>query len=290
MRNIIVSAIAAVALQTLSAQISMPQPSPLSTVTQKVGLTDVSITYSRPSAKDRKVFGDLVPYDKMWRTGANKSVKFSISDSISVGGKKIGKGDYSIFTIPNEKEWTIIINKAVDLSGTNGYKEEDDVVRFKVTPTANQYTESFTFNFANVTTNSAEVEMTWEKTRVAFKIEVNSDDKVMKSIQAALNPSAGSYYQAARYYYDTERDSKQALDWINKSLEIGGDKYWILRTKSLIQARLGDFKGAIATAEKSKSLAQADQDDQYVKMNDESIKEWTAKLNQGTKSDNKKTK
>lgn len=277
-------------MQHITAQISTPQPSPISTVTQKVGLTDVSITYSRPSAKDRKVFGDLVPYDKLWRTGANKSVKFSISDSVVVGGKKIGKGDYSLFTIPGEKEWTIILNKAVDLSGTNGYKEEDDVVRFKVTPATNQFTETFTFNFASVTTTSAEVEITWEKTRVAFKIESNPDDKVMKSIQATLNPSAGSYYQAARYYYDTERDAKQALDWINKSLELGGEKYWILRTKSLIQARLGDFKGAIATAEKSKSLAQADEDDQYVKMNEESIKEWTAKLNQGSKSDNKKTK
>lgn len=290
MRNIIVSMALAMVLNSVTAQITTPQPSPLSTVTQKIGLTDVSITYSRPSAKDRKVFGDLVPYDQLWRTGANKSVKLSISDSVTVGGKKIGKGDYSIFTIPGEKEWTIILNKAVDLSGTSGYKESDDIARWKVTPSANQFTETFTFNFANVTTSSADVEILWEKTRVSFKVEVNSDDKVMKSIQATLNPSAGSYYQAARYYYDTERDSKQALDWINKSLEMGGEKYWILRTKSLIQARMGDFKGAIATAEKSKSLAQADQDDQYVKLNDESIKEWKAKLNQGTKSDNLKTK
>ncbi len=267
----------------LQAQISMPQPSPLGTITQKVGLTDVSITYSRPSAKGRKVFGDVVPYGEMWRTGANRSVKFSISDSVTIGGKKIGKGDYSLFTIPTEKEWTIIINKAVDLSGTSGYKQEEDAVRFTVTPATNQFTETFTFNFGNLTNTSADVEMLWENTRIAFKIEVSVDDKVMKNIQTALNPSASSYYQAARYYYETDRDSKQALDWVNKSLEIGGEKYWILRVKSLIQAKLLDYQGAIATAEKSKSLAQADDDGAYVKMNEESIKEWQAKLNQGNK-------
>lgn len=264
----------------------MPQPSPMSTVSQKVGLTDVTIAYSRPSAKGRKVFGDVVPYGELWRTGANKSVKFSISDSVSIGGKKIGKGDYSIFTIPNEKEWTIIINKAVDLSGTNGYKDADDVVRFTATPTKTGYTESFTFNFANLTTTSADVEISWEETKVSFKVEVTVDDKVMKNIDAVMNPSANSYFAAGRYYYETERDSKQALAWVNKALEIGGDKYWILRVKSLIEARLGDYKGAIATAEKSKALALADDDGAYVKMNEASIAEWGPKVN--TKTDKNK--
>jgi hypothetical protein len=269
------------ALQGLYAQISMPQPSPLGTVTQKVGLTDVTLVYSRPGAKGRKIFGDVVPYGELWRTGANKSVKFSISDSVTVGGKKIGKGDYSIFTIPGEKEWTIIINKAVDLSGTSGYKEADDLVRFTATPAKTGFTESFTFNFSNLTNTSADVELSWEETKVSFKIEVTVDDKVMKNIDAALNPSANSYFGAARYYYETERDSKQALTWINKALEIGGDKYWILRVKSLIQARLEDYKGAVETAEKSKALALADDDGAYVKMNETSIAEWTPKIKTG---------
>ncbi len=275
------------AIIPMQAQISMPQPSPLGTLTQKVGLTDVSIAYSRPSAKGRKVFGDLVPYGEMWRTGANRSVKFSISDSVTVGGKKIGKGDYSIFTIPTATDWTIIINKGVDLSGTSGYKEEDDAVRFTVTPVKNSFTETFTFNFGNLTNTSADVEILWEEVKVAFKIEVTVDDKVMKNIEAALNPSGYSYYQAGRYYYETERDSKTALEYVNKGIEINGEKYWMLRTKSLIQARLNDYKGAIATAEKSKELALKDEDDSYVKMNEVSILEWQAKLNQGTKVKNK---
>src|SRR5688572_5483713 len=278
MRKVTIISFLYLSISGLSAQISMPQPSPLGTISQKVGLTDVTIAYSRPSAKGRKVFGDLVPYNELWRTGANRSVKFTVSDTVSVGGKKIGKGDYSIFTIPGEKDWTIIINKAVDLSGTNGYKETDDIVRISTPVVKNSFTETFTFNFANLTNTSADVEILWEEVRVSFKVEVTVDDKVMKNIQAALNPSAGSYYQAARYYYDTDRDSKQALEWINKSLEIGGEKYWILRTKSLIQAKLGDYAGAIATAEKSKQLALADGDNTYVKMNETSIAEWQPKV------------
>lgn len=279
MKKIIFILIVAFSIMDTKAQISMPQPSPLGTISQKVGLTDISIAYSRPSAKGRKIFGDLVPYGELWRTGANKSVKFSISDSVTIGGKKIAKGDYSIFTIPGEKEWTIIINKGVDLNGTSGFNESDDAVRFVVTPTTtNPFTETFTFNFANLTTTSADVELMWETIKVTFKIEVSVDDKVMKNIDAALNPSANSYFGAARYYYETNRDTKQALIWINKSLEMGGDKYWILRVKSLIQARLEDYKGAIETAEKSKALALADDDGTYVKMNEASIAEWTPKV------------
>jgi len=287
MKKIFLVGFLALGLTTVNAQISMPQPSPLSTVTQKVGLNDVTIVYSRPSAKDRKVFGDLVPYGQLWRTGANRSVKFTVSDSTTIGGKKIGKGDYSIFTIPNEKEWTIIVNKAVDLSGTNGYKETDDLVRFTTPVQKISKVESFTFNFANLTNTSADVEIMWDDVKVAFKIEVTVDDKVMKNIDAALNPSANTYFSAARYYYETDRDAKQALTWINKSLEIGGDKYWILRTKSLIQAKLEDYKGAIETANKSLSLAKADEDGSYVKMNEASIAEWTTKLNSGTKGKSK---
>jgi hypothetical protein len=277
MRKVFILCFLTLSLSSIHAQISMPQPSPLGTVSQKIGLNDVTIAYSRPSAKDRKIFGDLVPYGQLWRTGANRSVKLTLSDSTTIGGKKIGKGDYSLFTIPNEKEWTIIINKAVDLGGTNGYKEEDDVVRFNAPVVKNAKTETFTFNFANLTNTTADVEILWDDVKVAFKVEVTVDDKVMKNIDAALHPSANAYHQAARYYYETERDSKTALEWVNKSLEIGGDKYWILRTKSLIQARLGDYGGAILTAEKSKELALKDADGSYVKMNETSIAEWSSK-------------
>lgn len=287
MKKIITIIIALIAIQGYS-QITMPQPSPLSTVTQKLGLNDFTVTYSRPSAKGRKVFGDLVPYNELWRTGANKCTKFSTSDSVKVGGKKFGKGDYSLFAIPGEKEWTIIINKNADMSGTSNYKQEEDVVRFNVPVVTNSFTETFTIGFGNLTATSADVEITWENVKVKFAIEVSYDDKVMKNIDAVLNASPSSYFQAARYYYDTNRDSKQALEWINKALEMGGDKYWILRVKSLIQARLEDYKGAIETAVKSRDLAKADDDGTYVKMNEASIAEWTPKVVNNAKTNKKK--
>ena len=258
-------------------QITMPQPSPLSTVTQKVGLVDASITYSRPSAKGRKVFGDIVPMDKMWRTGANKATKLTLSDTVTIANVKVPKGDYAIFTVPGMMEWMVIISKQSELSGTSGYKDTEDVVRFKVKPSVISFTETFTINFGNVTTQSADIELMWETTKISFAITSNSDALVMKNIQAALTIPGRNYYQAASYYLDNNKDMKQALDYVNKAIENNYERYWVLRTKSLIQSKLGDIKGAITTAEKSIELAKKDSDDAYVKMNEESIKEWKSK-------------
>jgi len=261
----------------LQAQINTPQPSPLSTVTQKVGLTDVTISYSRPGAKQRKVFGDLVPFDKLWRTGANKATKISLSDSVTINKVKLPKGDYSLLTIPGQKEWTIILNKDAELSGTSGYDQSKDVTRFTVPSSTAPFTETFTINFANLTGTSADVEISWETTKVSFTVDANPDSKVMKSIQSSLTVPPFNYYQAARYYYDTNRDMKQALEWINKSIDNGFETFWVLRQKSLIQAKLGDYAGAVATAERSLELAKKDGNDDYVKMNTESIAEWKSK-------------
>lgn len=261
----------------IQAQITMPQPSPLSTVTQKIGLTDVSITYSRPSAKGRKVFGDLVPYDKLWRTGANKCTKITVNDTVKINQVKMGPGDYALFTVPSEKVWMIVINKDATLSGTSGYDESKDVTRFKVNAEKCPFTETFTINFSDLTLTSANIEITWETTKVSFKIESDPDAKVMKNINQSLQVNPVNYYQAARYYMDTNRDLKQALVWIDQAISGGYNKYWVLRQKSLIQAGLGDYKGAIATANESKTMAQKDGNDDYVKMNEASIKEWEKK-------------
>lgn len=259
------------------AQLNTPQPSPLSTVSQKVGLTDVTITYSRPSAKGRPVFGDLVPYDVMWRTGANRSTKLTVSDTVKINGVKIPKGDYSIFTVPGKMEWMVIISKQVDLGGTNGYKDSEDVTRFKVKPEAIGHTETFTMNFSDVTSKSANIEIAWEKTRIKIPIESDPDAQVMKSIDAALTPNAGTYFQAARYYFETGKDLKKALEWITLSVQ-KEERFWVLRQKSLIEAQLGDYKAAIATAQRSLELATKDNNQDYIKMNNESIAEWKKKL------------
>jgi hypothetical protein len=261
-------------------QIDTPRPSPLSTVTQKVGLTEFSITYSRPSAKGRKVFGDVVAFDKLWRTGANMATVLKSSDEFSIAGTKIPAGEYSLFSIPGSSEWTIILNKKAKQSGTSEYKETDDQIRFKAKPVAiTPAVETFSIGFNNLRDNAANIELSWENTRVSFEVQVEYDARVMKQIDDVMaGPSAGSYNSAASYYFNNGKDLKKALEYVNKALEKGGEKYWILSLKAQIQAGLNDFKGAVETANKAKTMAQADEDDAYTKMNTDRINEWTPKI------------
>jgi hypothetical protein len=261
------------------AQIETPQPSPMSTITQKVGLNDFTISYSRPSLKGRKAYGDVVPMDKMWRFGANMASTIKSNDEFSIQGNKIPAGEYSIFAIPGAAEWTMVINKTAKMSGTSNYKEAEDQLRFKVKPESTPYkTETFTMQFSNLKDNQATLEILWENTRVAFDIGVDFDAKVMKQIDETMaGPSAGSYYRSASYYFNNKKDNKKALEWVNKSLEKGGDKYWILTLKAQIQAANLDYNGAITTANKAIELAKTDEDDSYVKSNTERIAEWTPK-------------
>jgi hypothetical protein len=272
--------IAAVPALTTLAQIETPQPSPLGTVTQKVGLNEFSITYSRPSLKGRKAYGEVVPFDKLWRFGANMATTFKSNDEFSIQGTKIPAGEYSFFAIPGATEWTMILNKTAKMSGTSNYKEAEDQLRFKVKPEATAYkTETFTIQFANLKDKQATVEVLWDNVKVAFEVNVDFDAKVMKQIDETLSgPSAGSYYRAASYYFSNNKDMKKALEWVNKSLEKGGDKYWIVSLKAQIQAANEDYKGAVETANKAIALAKADEDDAYVKSNTDRIAEWTPKI------------
>ena len=272
--------IATVPALTTLAQIETPQPSPLGTVTQKVGLNEFSITYSRPSLKGRKAYGEVVPFDKLWRFGANMATTFKSNDEFSIQGTKIPAGEYSFFAIPGATEWTMILNKTAKMSGTSNYKEAEDQLRFKVKPEATAYkTETFTIQFANLKDKQATVEVLWDNVKVAFEVNVDFDAKVMKQIDETLSgPSAGSYYRAASYYFSNNKDMKKALEWVNKSLEKGGDKYWIVSLKAQIQAANEDYKGAVETANKAIALAKADEDDAYVKSNTDRIAEWTPKI------------
>jgi len=260
---------------TATAQIDLPAPSPLATVSQRIGFADVSITYSRPSAKGRVVFGDVVPMDKLWRTGANAATKITVSKDVKIDGKELKAGEYSIFTIPGKTSWTIAINTDTK-ANTGSYKQEKDVLRFTVAPVAlAEHVETFTINFVNLTASSGHIELAWEKTAVRFKIESDVDDLVMEQIKkqtAGVSPSV--YFAAARYYYDTNRDLAQALKWIDQAFAAQEPTFWMLRQKALIQAGLKDYKGAIATAEQSNVKAKEAKNDEYVKMNDASIAEW----------------
>ena len=264
----------------VSAQLSMPAPSPLGTVTQRVGLTDMTVKYSRPSVKGRKIFGEVVGYGKGWRTGANQSTIISFNDNVTVEGTKVPAGEYALYTIPNENEWTIILNKNTKAGGNiQDYKDAEDVARFKVKPAKTEdRTETFTINFADVTPSTANVELLWEKTSVKFKVISEVESKVMAQIQEKVinggaDVSPDMYAAAAAYYNDTNKDPKQALEWIKKA-NAKDAKFWNLHTQAKLEAKNKDYKNAIKSAEKSKELATTAKNDDYVRMNDEKIAEW----------------
>lgn len=261
----------------LFGQISTPAPSPVGKLEQKVGLGTITIEYSRPSKKDRIVFGDLVPYGKTWRTGANASTKVTFSDDVEVGGIKVAKGTYALFTIPGENEWDVILYSDLTSWGVpEPYDVTKEVAHIKVTPELIPYTvETFLIDVNDLRNESASINLVWETTMVTIKLRFDTDSKVVKSIEKVMaGPSSNDYYNAARYYYDTNKDLNQALSWIQKANQMD-PQFWKLRVEALILAKLGRKPEAIAVAEKSKALAIEAKNDEYVKMNEESIKEWS---------------
>lgn len=281
MKKLLLLCVAVLAfVASASAQIKTPAPSPSCKITQEVGLIKVDVDYSRPSAKGRKVFGELVPFGEIWRTGANSATKLTFSDDVMLGGNKVAKGTYALYTIPMEKEWTVIIYKNTTLGGNlKEVKDDELAAKFNVPSSRlNDAVESFSIAFDNLRNAGGDLILSWEKTKVVIPITLDTDAKVLADIKKVMaGPDAGAYYAAGRYYFEEKKDMKQALEWVNKSLEMGGDKFWILRMKSQIQAELKMYKDAVATAEKSLELAKADGNMDYVRMNEKSISEWKSK-------------
>jgi hypothetical protein len=262
------------------AQIATPQPSPKGTVTQRVGLTDVTITYSRPSVKGRTIFGTVVPYGKRWRTGANATTSIKFSDDVTIEGKKVPAGEYGLYTVPNAAEWTVVLNKSLKQGAdVDGFKDDQDVARFTIKPykLANKV-ETFTISFADLTPATASVDMLWDLTGAKFKIIADVDSKVMAQIDEKVvknaSPAPGDLAAAAVYYYDNSKDMKQALTWIQKA-NATEPKFWNVNTEAKIRLKMKDYKGAVAAAEQSKKLALAatPANTEYAKMDDELIAE-----------------
>ena len=264
------------------AQIKTPAPSPVCKISQEVGLGKVEIEYSRPSAKGRAVIGELVPYNEMWRTGANASTKINFTEDVTFGGVAVPKGNYALYTVPNRNEWELILYKNTTFWGTpdKDFVETDVAARVKApAKSVKDVVETFTMNVGNITNSSADLQLMWENTSVSVPMIFNTDTKVLADIKAQMEgPSANTYYQSARYYYEEKKDMKQALEWADKSLEIGGDKFWILRLKANILGELGRYQEAIATAEKSTALAQKEGNADYPRMNTRSIADWKVKM------------
>ncbi len=282
MKNVLF-ALSCTAVMSASAQIETPQPSPAAEVKQTVGLTEVSISYCRPSKKDREIFGSLVPFDEMWRTGANKNTMITTDKILIFGSDTLQAGTYAIFTKPSKEAWEVYFYTDTENWGTPE-NWDDTKVAVKVsgsTASMNDVTETFTIGFENLTSKGADLTLTWDKTKVSVPFKVNTEAQVMAGIDKVMNgPTSNDYYRAANYYLEEKKDMKQALTWVNKSIEMDGGegKFWVLRRKALIQAEMGDYQAAIETAKKSKAGAEEAGYDNYIKMNEESIAEWSKKL------------
>ncbi len=269
------------ACSIFQAQIKTPAPSPGATIEQKIGLTDVSITYSRPHKRDREIFGSLVPFDKMWRTGANKNTIITTSDILIFGNDTLKAGSYSIFTIPKKDAWTILFYGDTENWGIPENWEDKEVM-VKTTAKAgslSQVKQSFTIGFNDVQMDGAELTMSWDKTVVTVPFKTATKERVTASIKKVMNgPAAEDYYKAADYYLSQKTNIKTALNYINKALDLKKEKpFWYLRRKALIQAELKDYKGAIETAKLSMTAAKKANYESYVKSNQLSIEEWSKK-------------
>jgi tetratricopeptide (TPR) repeat protein len=271
----LVASYTAIDAQTLKT----PVPSPLQKVTQGFGLSEVSLEYSRPSAKGRKVFGELVPFDKIWRTGANSATKITFGEDVTVAGQALKAGTYALYSIPGEKNWQIMFYSDFKLGGNvNGYDKANEVLNLSIQPdTTGGFTETFTIGFNDLANTSMVMFLKWENTKISIPITVSIDEKVMASIDAAMKDSR-PYYQAATYYFENGKDLNKALEWVSKAAEANPQAFWVLHTKAKIQKELGDMAGAVETAKASKTIAEAAGYDEYVKMNDKLIGECLEKM------------
>lgn len=260
-------AIAALTSTTLNAQLKVPAPSPLQTVKQAFALSDITVEYSRPSARGRVVFGDVVPFGKVWRTGANNATKITFGEDVKVEGMDVKAGTYAIYTIPNKDSWEIMLYKDLTLGGNvEEYKKENELIRFVVKPVTmrGDKVETFSIDFSEMNANNTKIELVWEKTRVPFKVVADIDSKIMKTIDNTIVKDTRPYFQAASYYYDNDKDLKQAAEWADKAIANNPKGYWIYMLKAKIQAKQKDSKGAIATAEQVIKIATEEKDDAYV--------------------------
>ncbi len=274
MKKLLFAGIASFALFTSDAQLKIPAPSPTQTLRQDFGLASIEVVYSRPGVKGRKVFGDLVPYGKVWRTGANSATTISFGDEVMIGGKKVPAGKYGLVTIPDKKEWTIIITKQLDLTSPDAYKPDMDVARVTVEAMkAPGDVESFTMMFENVKPSSCELRMSWERTEVVMPITTEIDSKVMKQIDQLIIKDGRQYFQAAMYYMDNGKDLNQALLWFDKAVENQPNAFFIHHQRANCLAKMGKKDEAKAAAEKSRAQAVEQKNDDYVRLNDKLLAE-----------------
>jgi Protein of unknown function (DUF2911)/Tetratricopeptide repeat len=274
MKHIITTILAAIILFTADAQLKTPPPSPPQTIKQDFGISSIELSYSRPGVKGRKVFGDLVPFGKVWRTGANSATTLSFEDDVTIAGIKVPAGKYGLLSIPDKDKWILIISKQTEVTNPSDYKQDQDVVRVSADAMKlKDPVETFTIQFANVKSSTCDLQLLWESTGVTLPISADVESKVMGQIDELMNKDNRPYFSAALYYMNNGKDLNQALAWFDKAVEMQPDAYWVHHQRANCLAKLGKKEEAKATAEKSKTLAAAAKNEDYVKLNEKLLVE-----------------
>lgn len=267
-------------VQDSSAQnLKTPAPSSHQTLTQEFALSNIEIDYSRPSVKGRVIFGGLVPFGKVWRTGANASTTIQFGDDVTVNGKELKAGKYSLYTIPGENTWKVSFYNDLKLGGNiAGYDEKNETITIEVpVQKLNDKVETFTISVDNISDTKATVSLNWENTRVAFEVATEIDERIMADIKKAMGDNK-PYATAASYYMDNGKDLNQAYEWMQKAVEAAPYAYWLAYKKAKLESMLGQYQKAINSANEAKVKAEKAQNADYVKLNEELIKEAQSKL------------
>jgi len=265
-------------------QLKHPKASPAATVTQEVGLTTIKLEYSRPAVRGRKIFGDLVPYGRIWRLGANKSTKITFDSDVQIMGDTLFCGTYALYAFPEKKKWQIVFHTNTTHwgDGRKKYNPDEDALRVTVkSQKTESFQENFLITFDSISHQSATLILHWANTKVRLPFSVDTHEIMEQQIEERLSHQTKpqTYYEAARYYVEENMKHEIALVYLNRAIEIGGDTYYFYRVKSLAEAELGDYKSAINSAQKSLKLAQDQDKDEFVGMNQKSINLWKGKLN-----------
>ncbi|MBX2894755.1 MAG: DUF2911 domain-containing protein [Cyclobacteriaceae bacterium] len=263
------------------AQLNIPPASPDAEFKQQIGFGEVEVKYSRPSSRGRVIFGGLEPYGQMWRTGAHDATTIRFSEAVKLNGNDIPAGTYSLFTIPNQSEWTIIINKIAEMHGTSDYTQEQDLVRFAVKPEKSaRYYETFTIEVNDLSKDEAGLFLLWENTQVKLTIKMNVDEKVMAEINDRINVKkedrASLFFQSSSYYFNNNKDLKQAYVWVQVANSKAQDAAY-LQLQAKIESAMNDYASALKTLKASTDLAVTKKLDQIIAANEKLSAEWATK-------------
>ena len=280
MKKILLFYMALLILKIPQAQVRLPSPAPTQTIKQEFGLGNIEITYNRPAAKEKRVFGDLVPYGKLWNTSINSPAKLFFSEPLEIFGKKIDSGRYVLYTIPGEENWDIIINKGINNKGTEDYKESQDVIRFKVAPIhTKDKKELLTFQFTEVKPTSCALQLHWERKLVILPITTNLNEKIRTQIETAMRTNKKPYWEAAQFYYEYDKNLSKALENVNKATDTYPKAYWMYLYKAKLQEEMGFTKEAMESSRLSLEFAKQAKNIDYIKMNEKLLKELKKKEN-----------